>query len=112
MIRRLFAAAVLFSSLASPALAGGKAVREVAIAVTDRGFEPARVAVKKGERLKLVVTRKVEQTCATAISIPDYGVRKELPLGKPVAIVFTPKKSGEVKYTCGMGMVGGVIAVE
>jgi hypothetical protein len=33
--------------------------------VTDKGFEPNNVTVKKGKPLHLVVTRKTDQTCAT-----------------------------------------------
>ena len=84
----------------------------VAISVTDDGFTPANVKVKKGQPVSLVVTRMTDETCAKAIKLPDLGVQKDLPLNQPVTIAFTPTKSGDIKYSCAMDMMGGVITVE
>jgi len=84
----------------------------VQIEVTRKGFVPAEVKVKAGERVKLVVTRKVEKTCATEIVIKDYGIEKALPLDRPVEVAFTPKKAGKTRYACGMDMIHGVLTVE
>ncbi len=96
---------------AGPALAEEKA-RKIEMIVTEDGFVPDKVAAKKGEPLQLVVTRKTDKTCATEIVIKDYGIEKKLPLEKPVTISFTPRKTGQVRYACGMDMVAGVILVE
>ena len=95
-----------------PGAAKAEKGRTVELSVTDKGFEPDSITVKKGEPLHLVVTRKTDQTCATSIDIKDAGVRKDLPLNKPVAIDFTPHKAGEIRYVCGMGMMGGVLLVQ
>ena len=92
------------------ALAAGQA-RTIEIAVTANGFEPARVKVTKGEPLKLVVTRKTDETCAKEILIPDENLKAELPLNKPVTLSFTPKRTGEIRYSCGMNMFTGVLQV-
>ena len=86
--------------------------QKVELSVTDKGFEPDNVTVKKGEPVHLVVTRKTDATCATEIVIKDLNIKKELPLNKAVAIDFTPKKSGEIKYVCGMDMLGGKLLVQ
>jgi plastocyanin domain-containing protein len=89
------------------------AVRTIAISVTDKGFEPGRVTVKKGVPLKLVVTRKTDATCATEVVVDGVEGKTKLPLNAAVSVSFTPKKSGELKYGCGMDkMVGGVLWVE
>src|SRR3989449_859560 len=93
-------------------LAAAPAARTIDLAVTDKGFEPSKIDVKKGEPLHVVVTRKTDATCAKELVIQDQGIRKELPLDKPVAIDFTPQKSGEIRYACGMGMIGGVLLVQ
>lgn len=82
------------------------------IAVTSDGFVPASIPVKRGEPVKLVVTRKTERTCAKEIVIKDYGISRPLPLNEPVTIEFTPKKSGQVRYACGMDMITGVLVVQ
>jgi plastocyanin domain-containing protein len=96
---------------ASTAAAPAKDVKVIALSVTDDGFVPANLRVKAGQKVRLVVTRKVERTCATEIVIKDQGIDQKLPLNQPVTIEFTPKKAGTLRYACAMDMVGGTIAV-
>ena len=87
--------------------------RTIELTVTKKGFEPSPIAVKKGEPLKLVITRTVEKTCATEIVVPGYDINEKLPLNTPVTVSFTPNKSGDLKYGCAMKqMIGGVLTVE
>jgi plastocyanin domain-containing protein len=86
-------------------------VRTVTIAVTDSGFEPAKVKALKGEKVRLVVTRKTNSTCAKEIVVKDFGVNQPLPLDKAVTVEFTPAKSGEIRFACAMGHVSGVVFV-
>jgi plastocyanin domain-containing protein len=84
----------------------------VDVAVTDDGFEPAKIPAKAGEALTLVITRKTERTCATEILFHGQEGKTELPLNKTVEVVYTPKQSGIVRFGCAMGMmVGGVLEV-
>ena len=81
--------------------------------VTDKGFEPAALTVKKGEPITLVITRTTDKTCATDIVIDEHDIKTPLPLNKPVTVAFTPKKAGALKYGCAMNkMVGGVLSVQ
>ena len=84
----------------------------VALFVTEDGFVPADVKIKKGEAVNLVVTRQTDNTCATSIVIPGYGISRDLPLNVPETISFTPKTGGDINYSCGMGMLHGVLSVE
>jgi plastocyanin len=86
-------------------------VRTVEVAVTDNGFEPSKVKAKKGEKVRLVVTRKTDSTCAKEIVIKEHGINQPLPLGKAVTVEFTPAKSGEIRYVCGMDHVAGVVFI-
>jgi plastocyanin domain-containing protein len=95
---------------AAPAPKG--AARTVEMTVTSEGFVPAEVKVKKGEKLRLAITRKTEKTCATEIVVKDYGINQPLPLDKTVYVEFTPKNSGKVKYACGMDMITGFLIIE
>ena len=86
--------------------------RRVEIAVTEKGYEPSPIAVERGRPLELVITRKTDMTCATDIVIKEHGIKKELPLGQPVVVAFTPEKSGELRYGCSMDlMISGVLTV-
>jgi plastocyanin domain-containing protein len=100
------------------ALAGGVACTRaqrpgepVKITVTKNGYEPWRVQAWKGVPLTLVVTRTTDETCATEVVLPEYGIDQKLPLNQPVTITFTPTRSGEVRYACAMNMFQGVIDV-
>ena len=86
-------------------------VRTVEMAVTDDGFVPSKVKVKKGEKVRFVVTRKTDHTCAKEIVIKDHGINAPLPLGEAVAVEFTPARSGEIRYACGMDHVSGVVFI-
>jgi plastocyanin domain-containing protein len=86
--------------------------RRIELQVTEQGFVPREVKVKKDEPLELVVTRTTDKTCATKIVVKDAGVSKDLPLNQPITIALTPHKTGELKYACGMNMLTGVLLVE
>jgi plastocyanin domain-containing protein len=61
--------------------------------------------------VKLVVTRKVERTCATDIVMKDFGVNQPLPLEKAVTVTITPKKAGQYRFACAHGHISGVLQV-
>ena len=85
----------------------------VEVKVTQKGFEPAAIRAKAGEPLTLVITRTEERTCATEILFAGQEGKTELPLNQTVEVVYTPQKSGQVKFGCAMGMmIAGVIEVE
>ena len=86
-------------------------VRTVEMQVTEDGYVPAKIKAAKGEKLRLVITRKTDRTCAREIVIKEAGINTPLPLDKTVTVEVTPKKSGELKYACGMDMISGVIFV-
>ena len=79
--------------------------------MTERGFEPATVTVRSGRPVTLLVTRQTDRTCATGLVLATHGIHEELPLGKTVAIRFTPERPGELTYACPMDMVHGKIVV-
>lgn len=105
---------MLLTGMSVLACAAPSAKREqrIAITVTENGFEPASVHLKAGQPVRLVVTRKVERTCATDIVIAAYGIKKPLPLNKPVQVRFTPRKPGAIRYACAMDMIAGSLIVE
>ena len=82
----------------------------VQLAVTDRGFEPPRAEVTRGQAFTLVVTRKTDQTCAKEILIPVLNERRPLPLNQAVRIDVPKGVADTLNYICGMHMLGGTIA--
>ncbi|MFL5349420.1 MAG: cupredoxin domain-containing protein [Hyalangium sp.] len=91
----------------------GEGPRVVALSVTEKGYEPSPITLKKDEPVKLVVTRTTEHTCANDLVMKDYNINTPLPLNQPVEIAFTPTKEGTLTYGCAMGqMVSGTFMVE
>jgi plastocyanin domain-containing protein len=89
-----------------------KAAEKIDIAVTEKGFEPASIDVKKGQPVELVFTRKTDHTCIKEVVV-DTGaskVQKPLPLNTPVAIKTKFAKAGT--YVCGMNMFSGTVKVQ
>jgi len=102
--------------IALPALAAEPAASagtKVEIKVTDAGFEPREVKVRKGEPVTLVFLRTTDRTCIRAIDIPAEKVKAfELPLNKAVSLTITPQKAGVEAFHCtAMGMGDGKLIV-
>ena len=91
---------------------GDSGPKEVQVAVTDNGFEPANVVVKKGQPAVLVITRKSQNTCATEVVFTETGRKYDLPLNTPVRVDLTGASPGTVHYACGMDMEHGTVKIE
>jgi len=79
--------------------------RKVEVTVTKDGFVPAQIAAKKGEILNLVVTRKVEKTCATEFVQKEQGVFAPLPLDEPVTVTLKAPQEGQLEFSCAHGHI-------
>lgn len=88
-----------------------KAPRIVKMEVTEDGFMPDKVEVKKGEHLMLKITRKTDVTCATEIVIKDKNINTKLPLNKEITVDLGVLKEGKLTYSCGMDMISGVLTI-
>ena len=86
--------------------------RRIDITAGPKGYDPERMRIEAGEDVTLVFTRTVKSHCLSEIMIPSLKVKLPLPLNRPVAIPFSPTRSGDVAYSCGMDMIHGTIAVQ
>jgi RND family efflux transporter MFP subunit len=86
-------------------------VQEASVAITESGFEPASLRLQPGVRARLTFTRRTDNTCATDLAIPAYGIRRPLPLNRAVTVEFVPV-AGSTTFTCGMGMLTGTLLVQ
>ena len=113
---RLFALLALVVAL--PVLAADKAPapagKTIEIKVTENGFEPREIKVKKGQPVTLSFLRTTDRTCIKAVDIPAEKVKNfQLPLDKAVTLTITPAKAGVEKFHCtAMAMGDGKIVVE
>ncbi len=84
--------------------------RVVAIDV-GRTYTPDEIAATPGEVLHLVFTRSCDEGCGEELVFPDLDLRRDLPLGEPVAVDVTAPASGRLGFTCGMAMYRGAVVV-
>jgi len=102
-----------FDQKIKPLLAASLAPKRqrATITVGADGYKPTNVKLRRGVRTTLTFIRKAEG-CGTEIIIPAYGINRPLPLNVPVAVSFTPNRSGRFKMTCGMDMFRGALIVK
>ena len=86
-------------------------VQSATVTLTDNGYQPRSLKLRRGVLARVTFIRKIEETCGKAIAIPEYNIRHDLPLNEAVVVEFTPNKAGEFKFTCGMGMLRGTLIV-
>lgn len=87
--------------------------RIIKIEVTNSGYSPKQIEMKKGETIKLVVVRKTDSPCLKQIQFPTFGIKAtDLPKGKPVEFVLKSDKEGSFSFACGMNMMKGTVLVK
>lgn len=87
-------------------------VQKIRVVVSEKGYEPANLELKKDVPTQITFYRANENNCGTEVVSLDLGIRKELPVGKEVVVDLTPDKSGSFDFTCGMGMLRGKILIK
>ncbi len=86
-------------------------IQEVEI-IVDGGYNPDIIEVKKGRKVKLNFNRRDPSDCLEEVVLGDFGIRRKLALNRVTSVEFTPEKSGEFDFSCGMGMFHGKIIVK
>ena len=96
--------------------------RGVAVARLADGWQEVQTTVESGQYHPFVVQKGVPvrwtirvkaddlNGCNNPLTIPQYGIRKELFPGDNL-IEFTPEQEGTITYTCWMGMISSTIRV-
>lgn len=79
----------------------------VNIKITNRGYKSDVNTLKLGVPVKLILTTTNVTSCTRAFTIPDLNYFKILPATGTEVVEFTPKKLGNMTYTCSMGMYSG-----
>lgn len=85
--------------------------KTVRITVNKKGFSPSSISTEQGSPLTLIFRRPKNEGCGNKIVFPSLNITKDLPVGKNVTIKFTPSETGNISFTCGMGMYKGSIVV-
>jgi plastocyanin domain-containing protein len=86
-------------------------IQSLKISITPKGFEPSSITLKKGVPATITFIRQTSDTCATSVQIPEYKIKRELPLNQAVTVEINPTKTGEFAFMCGMNMLKGSLVV-
>ena len=96
---------------ATAANIGESGVQEIKVTVKG-GYSPDVIVVKKDVPVRLNFYRDETSSCSEQVVFGDFGIAKDLPAFKTTPIEFTPDKSGEFNFVCGMNMLRGKLIVQ
>jgi plastocyanin domain-containing protein len=86
-------------------------VQEVKVTVKG-GYSPDVIVVKAGAPVRLEFYREETASCSEEVVFADFGIARKLPAFQTTPVEFTPDKTGEFTFTCGMNMMRGKLVVE
>jgi cobalt-zinc-cadmium efflux system membrane fusion protein len=87
-------------------------IQSAKVIVNEQGFEPARITLRAGAPARLTFVRTTDKTCGTEVVFPSLNIKRSLPLNEAVTIEFTPPKTSEIAFACGMNMLHGIVIVQ
>ena len=81
-------------------------IQVVKMTQNSRGYVPNTFTIKKGVKVKWVVTSTDPYTCANSLVSRQLNLRQNLISGENI-IEFTPTEVGKIAFSCSMGMYSG-----
>jgi cytochrome c oxidase subunit 2 len=100
---------------AKDAQTGMQAVHEIQVTLRKYEFSPGSLRVRKGERVKLVMTAADHDH---GFKLDDFNINQKIPRETTVVVEFTADKAGTFQFrcsnVCGIGHRGmkGTLVVE
>jgi plastocyanin domain-containing protein len=86
-------------------------VQEIKVTVKG-GYFPDVIVVKRDIPVSLNFFRDETSSCSEQVVFSDFGITRDLPAYQTTQIEFTPKKTGEFTFACGMNMLRGKLIVQ
>lgn len=94
-----------------PASARTNPTNAVTITFNSRGYRVDNPVIKGGERITLNLVNASGEGCIQSFTVPKYGIQTVVPVGSSQTVEFTAPDSGEVAFSCSMGMYSGTLLV-
>lgn len=85
-------------------------VQIVKMTETKRGYSPNQLTVIKGQPVRWVIDAQAPYSCASSLIVPTLGIQRQLKPGENI-IEFIPRATGEIPFSCSMGMYTGKFIV-
>ena len=96
---------------ATAAVVNEAGVQEIDVTVKG-GYSPDVIVVDRGRPVRLNFRREETSSCSEQVILGDFGIARDLPAFKTTPVEFTPEKSGEFPFNCGMNMLHGKLIVQ
>jgi heme/copper-type cytochrome/quinol oxidase subunit 2 len=85
---------------------------KIKLEITQTGYTPNVIRVKKGVPIQLEIENPIENSCLSTFTLTEFNINNvNLKIGI-TNLSFTPDKTGEYTFSCGMGMFKGTVIVE
>lgn len=85
--------------------------QEVTTKLESGGYKPIQVQAGIPVKWIIIVEKESLNGCNNEIIIPNYKIQRKLEIGENI-IEFTPTQTGNITYTCWMGMISSKIIVK
>lgn len=86
-------------------------VQTVYMTVDYTGYTPSTIRIKNNVPVRWIIDGKQISGCTNEIIVPELDLTIPLNPGQNIA-TFTPTKTGQLSFSCWMGMVRGTFIVE
>ncbi|MFD1465295.1 cupredoxin domain-containing protein [Lapidilactobacillus mulanensis] len=80
--------------------------------IVDGGYQPSTVTLKQGQPAQLTFKRLSDKGCLDTIVLPEFGIKKFLPLNEAQTFNIDTAKAGEYQFSCGMDMAHGKVVIQ
>ncbi len=74
------------------------------------GYRPAAFMIKRNVPVRWIIDSTNSNSCASSLRVPTLKISRTLSPGENI-IEFTPTKTGQIRFTCSMGMYTGSFTV-
>ncbi len=85
-------------------------VRIIRMLEHNRGYTPNYFVILKDQPVKWIITAEAPYSCASSLVVPSLRIQTQLKAGENI-LEFTPDKTGEIRFSCSMGMYSGKFVV-
>ena len=79
--------------------------------LVEGGYKPATITIPHDKTSTITLTRKDANPCLEEVILPEFKIKKFLPLNEPVTITLSPTQPGAYAMHCGMNMFHGRLIV-
>ena len=86
-------------------------LQEIKVTVKG-GYSPDVIVVKQNVPVRLNFYRDETSSCSEQVIFSDFSIVRDLPAFKTTPIEFTPDRTGEFQFVCGMNMIRGKLIVQ